>query len=306
MGDIATPDPAWEARLSAHWATLGAQSPGDFIAGLDVLLAELGASHPVALFERGAALDSTGRPAEAVPLYEAALAAGVTGLRRRRAVIQRASSLRSLGEPQRAADALETELREQPDDELSAALRGFLALTWIDLGREREAAALAIGALAPLLPRYQRSLGRYAAQIGQPAEAPPRRPVVLMPGEGRAWPMGPLAAVFKADEAETASKYSISEWWLEPHTRGPGTHQHPEDDVFYVIEGVMSLRVDAQWFDCPKGAFVLVPGGVPHDFENRGEQRAGVLNLSVPGPFEPHMAGIADWFRARSPQDSRA
>ena len=108
--------------------------------------------------------------------------------------------------------------------------------------------------------------------------------------------MGRIAAVFKADGVETGDRYSISEWWLEPHTQGPGAHSHPEDDVFYAIEGTMSFLVDGKWLDAPKGSFVLVPGGVTHDFENRSEARAGVLNLSIPGNFEEHMPGIVQWF----------
>jgi len=54
--------------------------------------------------------------------------------------------------------------------------------------------------------------------------------------------MGRIAAVFKADGAETSDRYSISEWWLEPDTQGPGARSHPEDDVFYVVEGTMSLN----------------------------------------------------------------
>ena len=131
-----------------------------------------------------------------------------------------------------------------------------------------------------------------------------RKPVILRPGEGRAYPMGRISAVFKADEAETESRYSVSEWWLEPRTKGPGAHFHPEDDLFYVLEGVMSIRVDADWFDCPKGAFVLVPGGVTHDFENRGGVRAGILNFSAPGPFEPAMPEIAAWFKENPPKDT--
>jgi mannose-6-phosphate isomerase-like protein (cupin superfamily) len=113
--------------------------------------------------------------------------------------------------------------------------------------------------------------------------------------------MGRIAAVFKADETETDSRYSISEWWLEPHTKGPGAHSHDEDDIFYVIEGTMSVLVDEQWLDAERGSFVLIPGGVTHDFENRGEVRAGVLNFSVPGPFEPHMPDIAAWFKDNPP-----
>jgi quercetin dioxygenase-like cupin family protein len=126
-----------------------------------------------------------------------------------------------------------------------------------------------------------------------------RRPVVLAPGEGRGYDMGRIRAVFKADGAEAAGGYSISEWWLEPHTPGPGPHSHPEDDTFVVLEGTMSFLVGDQWTDAPAGSFVLVPGGVTHAFDNRGDTRAGALNLSAPGDFEERMPGIADWFIAR-------
>src|ERR1700744_749325 len=128
---------------------------------------------------------------------------------------------------------------------------------------------------------------------------PDRDPIVLGPGEGRSFPMGPLSAVFKADGAESDHRYSISEWWLDPHTRGPGAHRHPEDDIFYVLSGTMSLRVDDTWTDARAGSFVLVPGGPPHDFENRTAEPAGMLNVSVPGDFEEQMPGIAQWFRDR-------
>lgn len=136
--------------------------------------------------------------------------------------------------------------------------------------------------------------------MNQPVDSP-RNAVVLAPGEGRAYPMGRIGAVFKADGAQTASRYSISEWWLEPHTQGPGAHAHPEDDVFYVIEGTMSFLVNDAWIDAPRGSFVLVPGGATHDFENRGDARAGVLNLSIPGDFEQHMPGIVEWFVEHPP-----
>jgi mannose-6-phosphate isomerase-like protein (cupin superfamily) len=116
--------------------------------------------------------------------------------------------------------------------------------------------------------------------------------------------MGRIAAVFKADGHETQSLYSISEWWLEPHTQGPGAHSHPEDDVFYVIEGTMSVLIADKWTNATKGSFVLVPGGVMHDFENRSNARAGVLNLSIPGSFEPHMPGIVQWFAENPPRDA--
>lgn len=127
-----------------------------------------------------------------------------------------------------------------------------------------------------------------------------RTPAVLEPGAGRAYAMGRMSAVFKADESETAHAYSISEWWLEPNTSGPGAHSHPEDDVFFVLEGTMSVLVGERWVDAKRGSFVLIPGGVTHDFENRSDRRAGVLNFS-PGPFEPQMPDIVEWFEQHPP-----
>ena len=128
-----------------------------------------------------------------------------------------------------------------------------------------------------------------------------RRPIVLPPDGGRRYDMPGIRATFKADGAETAAAYSISTWRLEPHRTGPGAHSHPEDDVFLVTEGVMSLLVGGEWVDAPVGTFVLVPGGVTHDFENRGDRPATVLTISTPGPFEPHMPGIVEWYAEHPP-----
>lgn len=75
-----------------------------------------------------------------------------------------ASSLRNLGKPAEAANLLFAEL-QAPSDELDGAVRAFLALALVDLGREREAVALSLTALSRYLPRYNRSLARYASEI---------------------------------------------------------------------------------------------------------------------------------------------
>jgi mannose-6-phosphate isomerase-like protein (cupin superfamily) len=74
--------------------------------------------------------------------------------------------------------------------------------------------------------------------------------------------------------------------------------------VFYVIEGTMSILVGERWIDAPRGSFVLVPGGVTHDFESRSSSRAGVLKVSIPGDFEKDMRAIAQWFAEHPPRDA--
>ncbi len=126
------------------------------------------------------------------------------------------------------------------------------------------------------------------------------RPIILGPGEGRAYALGAMSAVFKADEAETGAAYSVSEWFLEPRGSGPGPHSHPgHDDIFYVIEGVMSLLAGDQWVDAGVGSFVRIPAGTTHDFANRTDRRAGMLNFYIPGGFERDLPAMVQWFEDR-------
>jgi mannose-6-phosphate isomerase-like protein (cupin superfamily) len=113
--------------------------------------------------------------------------------------------------------------------------------------------------------------------------------------------MGGMHAMFKADGADTAGRYNVSEWWLDPHTLGPGAHSHPEDDVFYVLEGTMDFFVDGEWTAAPPGSFVLVPGGVTHTFRNTGDVRAVALNIGAPGGFEEHMPSIVEYCAEHPP-----
>ncbi|SDH95707.1 Tetratrico peptide repeat-containing protein [Actinokineospora alba] len=151
----------WERRTAEAWAAIDNHDAETFRALIDTLADELPADSAIADFERACAFDSTGHSDRAVPLYRKALDRGLTGERRRRAVIQLSSSLRNIGNPQESVDLLTAELNAG-SDHLDDAVRAVLALALTDLGREREAVSLAIGALAPHLPRYQRSMANYA------------------------------------------------------------------------------------------------------------------------------------------------
>ena len=120
-----------------------------------------------------------------------------------------------------------------------------------------------------------------------------REAKIIPPGEGRVYPMGRMQAVFKADLVETANGYSLSEWWLEPRTTGPGQHAHDEDHAFYVLEGTLSVQIEDVWREAPKGSYVLIPGGTRHTFENRETVRTGFMSLNVPGGFEERVPDIA-------------
>jgi tetratricopeptide (TPR) repeat protein len=154
-------DDDWEARVAALWERLDAMDRDAFVAAMRALAAERGEDDPVALFELGGAHDSTGYTEAAVGYYERAVAAGLSGERRRRVSIQMASSLRETGRPEEALELIAAE-KARGSDAYDDALAMCEALTLAKLGRDRDGLAVALIALAPHLPRYQRSTVNYA------------------------------------------------------------------------------------------------------------------------------------------------
>jgi tetratricopeptide (TPR) repeat protein len=157
-------DEQWQQRAALLWDTIDKYREDEFLAAMGALVGELPPDDPAGPFELASAYDSTGHPDQAVPFYRQALASGLAGQPRRRATIQLASSLRNLGQPEESLALLSAEL-DAGSDELDDAVRAFLALTLTSLGRDREAAAIALTALAPHLPRYTRSVAAYATAL---------------------------------------------------------------------------------------------------------------------------------------------
>ena len=158
----------WEQRLATLWASIEAYDEDAFLARMQQLISELPADNAVALFEQAASFDSTGHSDWAIPLYRQAIEQGLSGERRRRAVIQLASSLRNLGQAAESVALLQAE-RKTGSDQLDDAVTAFLALALVDVGHEREAVSLALSALSRHLPRYQRSLANYAQLLNEGA-----------------------------------------------------------------------------------------------------------------------------------------
>ncbi|MCT2594414.1 tetratricopeptide repeat protein [Streptomyces sp. N2-109] len=161
----------WEQRTADAWASLDQHGEAEFRALIEGLAAELPPDSAIAAFERASAFDSTGHSDRAVPLYRQALWTGLTGERRRRAVIQLSSSLRNTGQAEESVTLLRAELAAG-SDALDDAVRATLALALTEIGEEREAVSVALTALAPHLPRYQRSMANYARLLVESSPGP--------------------------------------------------------------------------------------------------------------------------------------
>ena len=130
------------------------------------------------------------------------------------------------------------------------------------------------------------------------------QPIVSHPTDGRVYKLGAadnIEVTFKADGAEVANKYSITEWWMDKDSPGVGPHVHEtNDELIYVLEGRASVLVNEDWVQMEKGGLVVIPAGIRHGFRNDSEQRIGVLNIFLSGAYEAMMPQIQAMFAHRA------
>ncbi|MEI3790356.1 MULTISPECIES: tetratricopeptide repeat protein [unclassified Chryseobacterium] len=155
----------WEEELTTIWNQLGKISNDDFIKKIIQHTDKISDDHPaIADFERACAYDSTGFEKHAEPLYRSALKLGLAGLRRRRARIQLASTLRNNGKFHESIEILREE-KENYSDELDDAVNAFLALSLSSVNNDKEALSLVLESLSAHLPRYNKSVYHYSKEL---------------------------------------------------------------------------------------------------------------------------------------------
>lgn len=118
--------------------------------------------------------------------------------------------------------------------------------------------------------------------------------VIHGPGDGeRHRAGGGSAIVIKASGADTAGSFFLSETTIEPGFPGPPPHRHKRlHDMFYVLEGVLTMRVGAESHQITAGTFVCVPPGVTHTFSNASKQPVRFLNFNTPAGWEDYMRDL--------------
>jgi mannose-6-phosphate isomerase-like protein (cupin superfamily) len=84
---------------------------------------------------------------------------------------------------------------------------------------------------------------------------------VHRPGEGERIG-GPTAVTIKATGEETNNSFYLGEGVAAPGFPGPPPHVHERvHDMFYVLGGVLTMRLGDETTELPAGCFVRVPPG---------------------------------------------
>ena len=115
---------------------------------------------------------------------------------------------------------------------------------------------------------------------------------VHLPGEGERIG-GPTTVTIKATGEETNDSLYLGEVVVEPGFPGPPPHFHERlHDMFYVLEGTLTVRLGDETSELPAGTFVCVPPGVVHTFSNPGKDPVRILNFNTPAGWEIYMRDL--------------
>ena len=118
-------------------------------------------------------------------------------------------------------------------------------------------------------------------------------PVLYGPGDGERHDAGAAQIVIKAAGEHTGGSFFLSESTLAPGFAGPPPHRHRElHDMFYVLEGTLTMRLGDETVELSEGSFVCVPPGVVHTFSNPSESPVRLLNFNTPAGWENYMRDL--------------
>jgi quercetin dioxygenase-like cupin family protein len=124
-------------------------------------------------------------------------------------------------------------------------------------------------------------------------------PVLYAPGEGELHDAGSAQIVIKATGEHTAGSFFLTESTLAPGFAGPPLHLHRQlHDMFYVLEGTLTLRLGERTVEARAGSFACVPPGVMHTFRNDSDAPVRMLNFNTPAGFEHYMRELAETARS--------
>jgi quercetin dioxygenase-like cupin family protein len=120
--------------------------------------------------------------------------------------------------------------------------------------------------------------------------------VIHRRGEGERHAAGGSSAiVIKASGHDTAGSLFVSESTIDPGFPGPPLHRHERlHDMFYVLDGVLTMRLGDETHELGPGTFVCVPPGVTHTFKNTSDAPVRFLNFNTPAGWENYMRELGE------------
>src|SRR5215213_10577253 len=107
------------------------------------------------------------------------------------------------------------------------------------------------------------------------------KPYMLKAGEGWTYRYG-IDFTLKAGELQPGRGVAFTEYTTRQGEEPPD-HTHPtEDEIFYVLDGKVTLRCGGESFAVDEGGFIYLPQGLKHGYTIRSEESVRLLAITFP------------------------
>jgi len=128
-------------------------------------------------------------------------------------------------------------------------------------------------------------------------------PILVMPRGGDELLMGGSQFLHKIKSGDTNGVFSVIEI-ISPPGKGVSLHVHEdEDELVYLLDGEIEVTLGDQTMTAVPGVMALLPRGIPHGFENKGDKPSRLLDTILPGPFDNYFVELAALYANSEPSD---
>jgi quercetin dioxygenase-like cupin family protein len=100
------------------------------------------------------------------------------------------------------------------------------------------------------------------------------------------------SATIRVHSGTVEGRYTIMEHRIAPQA-GPPLHSHVEEEVFVVLEGVVTFLCSGDRFEVSIGTIVVIPAGAAHTWANRSGKPARMRTMFTPGGIENLFSNLA-------------
>ena len=108
---------------------------------------------------------------------------------------------------------------------------------------------------------------------------------------------------FIASSEQTHGAYAVLELTEMPGYK-TAWHQHNTcEEAFYVLEGVLTIKMLDKNYTFPAGSYVLIPRGTPHGQGNFGDKPLRLLTTFTPGGFDHFFRDRVELYKTIKPGD---
>ena len=134
-------------------------------------------------------------------------------------------------------------------------------------------------------------------------EQSPSKPkiVALNINELEALPYDAGKIKFIATSEDTNGAYAVVELTEMPGYK-TAWHQHNNcEEAFYVVEGVLTIKLADQIHEMPAGSYILIPRGTPHGQGNFTKSPVKLLTTFTPGGFDHFFRDRVELYKTVKP-----